>query len=176
MKNGIIEVYTGDGKGKTTAAVGLGIRAVGDGFKVAMIQFLKATPTGELKSLEKFAGNFKVYRFEESKKFFWEANDEEKELMKRCEHRAFDFAKELCRNGDVDIIILDEIMLALYNKLLSVEEVCDFLKNKPENVELILTGRYAPQQILDAADLVTEMKMIKHPFEKGLPARKGIEF
>lgn len=176
MKNGLIQVYTGDGKGKTTAAIGLGVRAVGRGYKVAMIQFLKAMETGELKSLEKISGNFKVYRFEQTTKFFWEANDEERELMRQCERRAFEFAKELCENGDVDILILDEIMLALYNKLLSVEEVCEFLKNKPGHMEIILTGRYAPQEILDAADLVTEMKLIKHPFEKGIPAREGIEF
>lgn len=176
MKNGLIQVYTGDGKGKTTAAIGLGVRAVGRGYKVAMIQFLKAMETGELKSLEKISDNFKVYRFEETTKFFWEANDEEKDLMRKCERRAFEFAKDLCVNGDVDLLILDEIMLALYNKLLSVDEVCEFLKNKPENMEIILTGRYAPQEILDVADLVTEMKLIKHPFEKGIPAREGIEF
>ncbi|MDI6600810.1 MAG: cob(I)yrinic acid a,c-diamide adenosyltransferase [Thermoanaerobacteraceae bacterium] len=176
MKKGLIQVYTGDGKGKTTAAIGLGVRAVGRGYKVAMIQFLKAMETGELKSLERISGNFKVYRFEGTTKFFWEANDEEKEMMRKCERKAFEFAKELCNSGNIDILILDEIMLAMYNKLLTVDEVCEFLKNKPENIEIILTGRYAPQEILDAADLVTEMRLIKHPFEKGIPAREGIEF
>lgn len=176
MKKGLVQVYTGNGKGKTTAAIGVGVRAVGRGYKVAMIQFLKSMDTGELRSLERISNDFKVYRFEEALKFFWEASDEEKEIMRRCEHKAFEFAKELCAKGEIDILILDEIMLAMYNKLLTVDEVCEFLKSKPDNIEVILTGRYAPQEILDLADLVTEMKPIKHPFEKGIPAREGIEF
>ncbi|KGG79963.1 cob(I)yrinic acid a c-diamide adenosyltransferase [Caloranaerobacter azorensis H53214] len=176
MDKGLIQVYTGDGKGKTTAALGLGLRAVGYGYKVKMVQFLKGRDSGELFSTKKFNGNFEIYRFDKSKKFFWNMNEAEKEELKKKISYAFDFIEETIRKNDCDILILDEVMGVISNKLVSIDRVLHILDMKPENMEIILTGRNVPEDILDRADLVSEMKMIKHPFEKGIPARKGIEY
>lgn len=176
MDKGLIQVYTGDGKGKTTAALGLGLRAVGYGYKVKMIQFLKGRDSGELFSTKKLNGDFEIYRFDKSKKFFWNMNESEKEELKKKISNAFDFIEETIEKNDCDILILDEVMGAISNKLVSIDRVLHILDIKPENMEIILTGRNVPEAILDRADLVSEMKMVKHPFEKGIPARKGIEY
>lgn len=173
---GLIQVYTGDGKGKTTAALGQGFRAVGRGFKVIMVQFLKGQDTGELISVEKLYPDFRIMRFDQSKKFFWTMSDEEKEELKGRIHEAFQFVHDTIRNYDCDILILDEIMGVIGNKLVSTEKIIKILKEKPETMEIILTGRNTPKEIMDIADLVTEMKMVKHPFQKGINARKGIEY
>ncbi|KPU27084.1 cob(I)yrinic acid a c-diamide adenosyltransferase [Caloranaerobacter sp. TR13] len=176
MDKGLIQVYTGDGKGKTTAALGLGLRAVGYGYKVKMIQFLKGRDSGELFSTKNFNGDFEIYRFDKSKKFFWNMNEAEKEELKKKISNAFEFIEEIIKKNDCDILILDEIMGVISNKLVSIDRVLHILDIKPENMEIILTGRNVPEAILDRADLVSEMKMVKHPFEKGISARKGIEY
>lgn len=176
LTKGCIQVYTGDGKGKTTAAIGQGVRAAGNELRVYMVQFLKGSETGELKSIEKLDPYFKIFRFEKKRGFFWTLSDEEKAELKKEIEEAFEFCKKVLKNKECDVLILDEIMGVLYNKLLSVEEVVEFLKSKPEGMEIILTGRNVPKEIMEIADLVTEMKEIKHYFEKGVPARKGIEF
>lgn len=176
LTKGCIQVYTGDGKGKTTAAIGQGVRAAGNELKVYMVQFLKGSETGELKSIEKLAPYFKIFRFEKKRGFFWTLSDEEKAELKKEIEEAFEFCKKVLKDKECDVLILDEIMGVLHNKLLSIEEVVKFLKSKPEDMEIILTGRNVPGEILEIADLVTEMKEIKHYFEKGVPARRGIEF
>ncbi|CCC58120.1 MULTISPECIES: cob(I)yrinic acid a,c-diamide adenosyltransferase [Caloramator] len=176
LTKGCIQVYTGDGKGKTTAAIGQGVRAAGNELRVYMVQFLKGSETGELKSIEKLDPYFKIFRFEKKRGFFWTLSDEEKAELKKEIEEAFEFCKKVLKNKECDVLILDEIMGVLHNKLLSVEEVVEFLKSKPEDMEIILTGRNVPKEIMEIADLVTEMKEIKHYFEKGVPARKGIEF
>ncbi|RKD29088.1 cob(I)yrinic acid a,c-diamide adenosyltransferase [Thermohalobacter berrensis] len=173
---GIVQVYTGDGKGKTTAAIGQGLRAAGHGYRVTMVQFLKGRDSGEVESIKKLEPNFKILRFDRTRKFFWNMNEEEKNELKNKINNAFEYIEESINKDEYDILILDEIMAVINNNLVSIEKVIDILKNKPENVEIILTGRNVPNQILDIADLVTEMKMIKHPFSKGIPARKGIEY
>jgi cob(I)alamin adenosyltransferase len=173
---GLVQVYTGDGKGKTTAALGQGLRAVGQGYKVIMIQFLKGLDSGELVSIEKLYPQFKIIRFDKSKKFFWNMNDEEKKELKVKIDEAFEYIKGLVKNNKCDILILDEIMGVISNNLITTDEVLNIIKNKPENMEIILTGRNVPEEIIKAADLVTEMKMIKHPFENGIGPRKGIEY
>jgi cob(I)alamin adenosyltransferase len=175
LERGLIQVYTGDGKGKTTASIGLGIRAVGRGFKVYMVQFLKGTDTGELHTLKNIE-NFKVFRFQSTEKFFWNLNEEEKKILAEDMKKAYEFVVDVLQNKKCDILILDEIMAAIHSKVYTVEDVLKLIDMKPKEMELVLTGRSAPQEIMERADLVTEMKAIKHPFEKGIPARYGIEY
>ncbi|ADH60550.1 ATP:corrinoid adenosyltransferase BtuR/CobO/CobP [Thermoanaerobacter mathranii subsp. mathranii str. A3] len=175
MERGLIQVYTGDGKGKTTASIGLGIRAVGRGFKVYMVQFLKGADTGELHTLKNIE-NFKVFRFQSTNKFFWTLTEEEKKILAEDMKKAYDFVVEVLKNKKCDVLILDEIMAAIHSKMYTVEDVLKLIDMKPKEMELVLTGRSAPQEIIERADLVTEMKAIKHPFEKGIPARYGIEY
>ena len=174
QKKGLIHVYTGDGKGKTTASIGLGIRAVGREFKVVMIQFLKSSDTGELKTIEKLE-NFEVYRFERPRGFFWTLNEIEKQELQEDIDKAIDFAKERLESGDCDMLILDEVMGSIKNNLVDVDMLVKILKNRKPHIEVILTGRNAPDEIIEIADYISEIRPIKHPFEKGIPARKGIE-
>lgn len=176
LKNGCIQVYTGDGKGKTTAALGQGVRAAGSGLKVYMVQFLKGGDSGELHSTKKLYPNFEIFRFERPRGFFWTLDENEKLELKKDIDEAFEFCKKTFKNRECDMLIMDEIMGVLQNKLLSVKEVLDFIKSKPQDMELIMTGRNVPEEIVEAADLITEMKEIKHYYKKGIPARKGIEF
>lgn len=176
LKNGYIQVYTGNGKGKTTAAMGLALRALGDGMTVYVVQFLKSWQTGEVKSLKFFQENFKIFRFDKVKGFTWNLNQEELEILKQEIKKAYNFVEEILKLRSCDILILDEIMGTLKNGFLTEEEVLKLMDLKPDNMELILTGRNVPNKILEKADLVTEMKNIKHYYEKGVNAREGIEF
>lgn len=172
MKNnlGKIHVYTGDGKGKTTAAFGLALRAAGAGFQVCLIQFLKAQDYSELKSLSCLP-NITFKRF--GQKSFINQVAGPKDIIEA--KKALVWTKNILEEKKYQIIILDEIFLALFFKLIFLTEVIDLIKNKPTSVELILTGRKAPKEIIKLADYVTEMKEIKHPYKKGLLARRGIE-
>ncbi|KPU42208.1 Cob(I)yrinic acid a,c-diamide adenosyltransferase [Oxobacter pfennigii] len=176
LKQGLVQVYTGSGKGKTTAALGQAFRAAGNGLKVYMVQFLKSGTTGELTSVKKMSPDFQIFRFEKPAGFFYTLSDEEKAQLKKEIEKAFEFCKDVIKKQECDVLILDEIMGVLGNKLLNVEEVLEFIKSKPEKMELIMTGRNVPDEIAAAADLVTEMREIKHYYSKGIPARKGIEF
>lgn len=175
MKRGLIEIYTGDGKGKTTAAVGLCVRALGRGFKVYMVQFLKGRDTGELHILKDYK-NFKVFRFQTSDKFFWQMTEEEKTELRIEMKKAYELIENVLKNNECDLLILDEIMGVIHNNIYSIDDVLKLMDEKPDTIEMVMTGRNAPEAIIDKADLVTEMKLIKHPFEKGIPARYGIEF
>ncbi|MDT8718948.1 cob(I)yrinic acid a,c-diamide adenosyltransferase [Clostridium sp. 19966] len=176
MEKGYVQIYTGNGKGKTTAALGLGLRAAGNKFKVYMIQFLKTSPTGELESIKNLEPYFKVFRFESSKNFFWNLNDEEKKLLKKEVDQAYDFIMDTIKTEACDVLILDEILGALANKLIEEREIIDIIDKKPKSMELILTGRNAPEGLIERADLVTEMKDVKHYMNEGIAARKGIEY
>lgn len=173
LEKGLTQVYTGNGKGKTSAAFGLALRAIGRGLKVYVVQFIKGGfDYGELYVVKRLP-NFKMKAFGRGK-FVTEMppKDEDFKLAKE----AFKLAQEVVNSGKYDIIILDEINIALSLGLIGVEEVVDLIKNKPKHVELLLTGRDAPPEIVAIADLVTEMKEIKHPYTRGLPPRKGIEY
>lgn len=176
MKKGLIHIYTGEGKGKTTAAIGQGIRTCGRGNKVYIIQFLKGQNTGELSTLKKLEPNFKVFRFEKIKDFVWNLNQNQLEELKAQINTAFLFIKDTLLNCDCDLLILDEIMGVLSNNFIDVNSIIQLLKNKPEKMEIILTGRNAPKELQDIAHYVCEIKSIKHPFECGIPAREGIEY
>jgi cob(I)alamin adenosyltransferase len=174
LKKGYVHIYTGDGKGKTTAALGLALRAVGNGLKVLIIQFLKSedADSGELKAAERFAPDLDIRpRGEEG--FIDPGNIPAGAFTLAAEALA-ESEKEI-QSGNWDIVVLDEINVAVAFSLVNVREVLDIVNARPEGVELVLTGRFAPAEFIDVADLVTEMKAIKHYFEEGVSARDGIE-
>jgi len=171
-KKGLIIVHTGDGKGKTTAALGIALRACGYGMKVIMLQFFKGKwKYGELRSAPKL-GTFEIQPMGQG--FTWESKDVE--VDKAMVREAWRAAKEKILSGNYDVVILDEINYALSYGFLPVADIVEFLKNKPPMLHVILTGRDAKPEIIEIADLVTEMRQIKHPFEQGISAQKGIEF
>jgi cob(I)alamin adenosyltransferase len=173
LEKGLVQVYTGKGKGKTSAAFGLALRAIGRGLKVYVIQFIKGGfDYGELYIVDKLP-NLRLKAFGRGK-FVTEKPPETEDV--ELAQEALALAEEVVKNGEYDIVILDEINVALDLKLISLEKVLELIKNKPKHVELVLTGRYAPDEIIEAADLVTEMIEVKHPYKKGFQARKGIEY
>lgn len=173
LEQGLVQVYTGNGKGKTSAAFGLALRAIGRGLKVYVVQFIKGGfDYGELYMVDKLP-NLKLKAFGRGE-FVTEKPPRKKDV--ELAQEALDLAEQVVKSGEYNIVILDEINVALNLKLINLNEVLELIKNKPKHVELILTGRYAPTEIIEAADLVTEMKEIKHPFNKGYQARKGIEY
>jgi cob(I)alamin adenosyltransferase len=173
LEKGLVQVYTGNGKGKTTAAFGLALRAIGRGLKVYIIQFIKGGfDYGELYIVDKLP-NLTLKAFGRGK-FVTEKPPGKADV--ELAEEALALAEEVVKSGEYDIVILDEINVALNLKLIQIEKVLELIKNKPKHVELVLTGRYAPNEIIEAADLVTEMKEVKHPFNKGFQARKGIEY
>jgi cob(I)alamin adenosyltransferase len=168
----MIQVYTGNGKGKTTAALGLGLRAAGQGLKVCMVQFMKGkTNYGELRSAKRLGITIRQFGRPD---FVDKKNPHPEDF--RGAQQGLAFALDAMSNGRCDILILDELNVALNYKLVSLRQVLALLAAKPSNIELVLTGRYAHKKILAAAGLVTEMKEIKHYYRQGTPARSGIEF
>ena len=175
-RKGLIIVFTGQGKGKTTAALGMALRAMGHKMKVLVIQFIKSFKNyGELKFAKRYKSSIEIKTL--GKGYVKIKGDK----FPIAEHRkmaqkAFELYQKKAKSGKYDIIILDEINIALKYKLLNLKKVVKTLKEKPSDLHLVLTGRYAPNQIIKLADLVTEMKEIKHPFRKDILAQKGVEF
>jgi len=168
----MIQVYTGYGKGKTTAALGIGLRANGAGEKVLLIQFLKDGQSSEIEAIKKL-NNFETKSF--GRKGFVTKNT----LIKRdfdLAMQGFNFAQKAIKSRKYNLIILDEINMAIYFNLIKEKDILDLIKKTPRKMELILTGRQASKKIIQLADLVTEMKERKHYYKKKTPARKGIEF
>ena len=174
MKDGLLQVYTGDGKGKTTAAFGLAFRAYGRGFKVAVVQFMKTWVTGEVQLAETLE-NFHIKRIDTSPKFTWEMNEAELEELRLEIRKGFEYVRNLVKENKYDLLVLDEINHIIIKEFVSKEEIIEFIDSKPDTLEIVMTGRNAPDWLIERANLVTEMKCIKHPFEKGIPARVGIE-
>lgn len=173
LKKGLVQIYTGDGKGKTSAAFGLALRAIGRSLRVYVIQFIKGGfDYGELYIVDKLP-NLTLKAFGRGS-FITEKPPRKRDFQ--LAEEALALAEGIIKRGEYDIVILDEINVALSLKLVKIERVLDLIKNKPRHVELVLTGRRAPDEIIEAADLVTEMREIKHPFNKGCQARKGIEY
>jgi len=170
---GYIQIYTGNGKGKTTAALGLALRAAGYGFKSYIGQFLKGQTYGELFSVKKLSPLITIEQFGR-KGFIHVTRNPDKQDIKRAKY-GLKKCLEAMLSGKYKIIVLDEINVAVDFNLLSEQEVLKFMAKKPEEVELILTGRYAPPSFIKKADLVTEMKEIKHYYQQGIKARNGIE-
>ena len=172
MERGLVQVYTGNGKGKTTAALGLALRAVGHGMKVLMIQFMKGNQYGELESAKKLSPCL-IIKQVGRETFISKSNPDPKDLQLAQE--GFLIAKKAIQNKEYDIVILDEINLAIDYALIPVKDLLQLIDSKPETVELILTGRNVRREILQRADLVTEMVDRKHYYDRGVPAREGIE-
>lgn len=171
-REGFVHVYTGNGKGKTTAALGLALRAAGYGLKVYVIQFMKGSVTyGELLS-SKCVPNFTIKQFGRPD-FVDKCNPAKIDIT--LAKKGFKHAEKILKDGKHDIVVLDEINVAIEWNLIKLDDVIRLIKSKPQNVELILTGRYAPQKIIDIADLVTEMREIKHYYQKGIISREGID-
>lgn len=173
-ERGYIQVYTGNGKGKTTAALGLALRAAGRGMKTYIAQFLKKGEYGELLAVKRYLPELIVIEQFGLPEFHHQENG-----VSIVEREAADAGmgavKKAMVSGDYRIVVLDEINTLLHFKIIAVEPVLRFLDQKPKDVELVLTGRYAPQAIIDRADLVTEMKEIRHYYQKNIQARTGIE-
>jgi len=168
---GYIHVYTGDGKGKTTAALGLALRAVGAGMKVYIAQFVKGMEYSEIKALKKYSENIVVRQFGRDCFIYKEPEDAD---IKAAREGLAQSEKAIL-SGEYQLVILDEANIATFYNLFSVDELLELIDKKPDDVELVITGRRADQRIIDRADLVTEMREIKHYYQKGVPARKGIE-
>lgn len=170
MKKGYIQIYTGDGKGKTTASLGLAIRAAGAGLKVYIVQFLKKGDYSEIKSLKKF-DNISVKQFGLGK--FVKGNPSEEDV--EAGQRGLSLIKSLIEKDEHDLIIIEEGNVAVMCNLFPEDKLLDIMDSKPENLELVITGRGATEKMIEKADLVTEMKEIKHYYKKGVMARVGIE-
>ena len=173
FKKGLVQVFTGDGKGKTSAALGVVLRALGHGLRVCFVAFMKGDyPYGEWEVLSKLP-NVKIARF--GFRTFTDPASVKPEEIEQAK-RALAVAREAMLGGDYDLVVLDEVNVAVAWKLVELDEVVRLINDKPENVELILTGRYADTRLVQLADLVTECLKIKHPYDEGTLGRKGIEY
>ena len=170
MEKGYVHVYTGNGKGKTTAALGLSLRAISAGKKVFFGQFIKGMDYSELES-QKYLPNFKIQQFGRDCFIYKDPTDEDIRIARE----GLEICRQILNSDEYDIVVLDELNIATYYKLFSPDEVIEILKNRNPHIEVIITGRYADEKIIEFADLVTEMKEIKHYYYKGIEARKGIE-
>jgi cob(I)alamin adenosyltransferase len=175
---GLVIVNTGNGKGKTTAALGLTLRAAGNDMKVLVIQFIKGRwKTGESKSIDALAPNVQLVRM--GMGFTIERLRDKRIPMEEHEeaaHQAFARAREVVLADEYDMVVLDEILGSIKAGLVPLDDVLALVRDKPARLHLVLTGRGAPPELIDAADLVTEMVPIKHPYDQGIPAQRGIEF
>ena len=172
-RKGLVEVFTGDGRGKTSAALGVILRALGHDFRVCIIHFMKGNyPYGEQKTLARLP-NVTLAVF--GRTSFVDPHNVEEEDRKEA-RRALNAAREAMLSGKYDLVVLDEVNVASAWGLVGLDEVIKLIEDKPENVELILTGRYADEKLIELADLVTEMVAIKHPFDEGIEARPGLDY
>jgi cob(I)alamin adenosyltransferase len=176
QETGLVIVYTGKGKGKTTAALGIVLRAVGHGYKVGMIQFIKGEwYYGELTSSRRLEPEFELIAA--GRGFVGIIDDDHPiEDHQKAAKDAIEVAKQKIASGNYDVMILDEINYAAKLNLISQQDILDVIALRPEKTSLVLTGNYVPEAIMAAADLVTEMREIKHPFQRGVKAKKGIDF
>ncbi len=171
-KKGCVQIYTGDGKGKTTAAFGLALRTLGHGGRVFVVQFMKRGKTGEVRALSAFGNRIRIIQTGPAGFM----GPENREDFVRSARKGLADLRRALLSGEYDLVIADELSVAVGLGLIPVKEILELIGNKPAGPELVITGRYAPQELLDAADLVTEMKEIKHYYARGVKARKGIEF
>jgi len=173
LNKGLVQVFTGEGKGKTSAGVGIVIRALGQGLKVCVVVFIKGNRTsGEWTFLSKIP-DVEIARYGLGKLI---DPDNIKPEEKEQAREALEFARKAVSTDNYDIVVMDEVNVAVRHKLIDVDGVLKLIRDKPAKVELILTGRYADPQIIQMADLVTELQKIKHPYDRGIKARRGIEY
>ncbi len=170
--NGFVQVYTGKGKGKTTAAIGIGIRAAGAGLEVCMIQFVKGKKDSAIRILE----DIENFHFKQFGKRGIRKKENLTEEEKKLAEKALKEVKEAIDEDKIDLLILDEVNIAIDQELIDLDEILEIIEEKPDDLELILTGRYAKEEIIKKSDLVTDMKNIKHYLQAGVKAREGIDY
>jgi len=173
IEKGLLMVHTGKGKGKSTAAMGLAVRAIGNGMRVGIVQFVKGVwETGERVVLEAFPDQVTIKAMGEG--FSWDTQDRARDIQ--AAEQAWETSKEMMHSGEYDMVILDELNIPLRYDNLDINAVVEALREKPEMLHVVVTGRNAKDELIEVADLVTEMTMVKHPFRAGVKAQKGIEF
>jgi len=172
---GCIHIYYGNGKGKTTCSVGLAVRAAGSGKKVLFIQFMKTGKSSEIKMLETLPG-IEIMEAPRMKKFSFNMNDEEKQEMLDEDNAVLQKIREKVSSEEYDLLVMDETLGSCHKGFLDEALLVDFLKNKPEHLEVVMTGRHPDDTLMALADYVTEMHKVKHPYDKGIMGRRGIEF
>lgn len=175
MKKGLLHIYCGDGKGKTTAATGLAVRAAGSGMKVLFARFLKDENSAELEILESIP-NIEVLNPDKSYGFYWTLGEDEKAALKETYRQFWNKIVSKCTEKNYEMLVMDEFMAAYQYELMERKEALEFLAGRPEGLEVVLTGRDPSEELLELADYVSEIRKIKHPFDKNIQARKGIEF
>lgn len=173
LQKGFVQVYTGNGKGKTTAAIGQVIRAAGFGYKSYFLMLMKEFPYNEIKSLERLEDLIEVVQVGKDDFVYKKELPSQEEILKI--RNSLDLFTKKMLSHKYDLLVLDEVFVSIFFGLIIVDDVLKIIKQKPDDVELILTGRYCPQEIIDCTDLVTEMKEIKHYYQKGILSRRGIE-
>ena len=174
IDKGLVQIYTGNGKGKTTASLGLAVRAIGHGCKIFMIQFMKGSKdNGELHTAEKYLPNLTIVQTG-LETFVSKINPSQADIEQA--RRGLETAKKVIMEGQYDMVILDEINIALDYNLIELDDVIKIIKNKPEHLELVLTGRNVPPRLAEYAHLISEVSLVKHPYDNGVPARKAIEY
>lgn len=171
---GLVHIYMGKGKGKTTASIGLCVRARGAGMRVMLVQFLKGRETAEIASLEKIG--VKIIRDNKITKFLPHMNQQERLQCAVNQRALLETAERAALSGGVDLIVLDEVLDAIECGLIGPERVVELVKNKASHVEMVLTGRTAQKELIDLSDYVSQINVIKHPYNAGVTARKGIEY
>ncbi len=172
-RKGLLMIFTGNGKGKTTAAIGLSVRAAGHGMRTCFIQFIKGSwHYGEMDALKRLSDLIDLEVM--GRGFTWKSDDLEKD--KKEAKNAWEHAKKVILSCDYDIVVLDEFTYAINYSMVDLEDVVETLKKRPQRLHVVVTGRDAPDELIQIADLVTEMKEVKHPFKAGIKAQKGIEF
>ena len=169
---GLVHIYCGNGKGKTTASMGLSIRMAGRGGKVVIVQFLKDTQTGELEILKNIP-NIQVIRNQEHLGFTFRMSEEQKKHAAQIQQELF--AQAVQASKTCDLLVLDEMMAAINTGMISCQQVEQLIQEKPEHLELVMTGRNPPESLIQLADYVSEINKVKHPFDQGIPARIGVE-
>ncbi len=173
MTKGLLIVFTGKGKGKTTAALGMAMRAAGHGLKVCVIQFIKGSwQYGELAAIKRFEGLIDLHVMGQG--FTWKSDNLEEDA--RLAREGWDVARTAIASGRYHTVVLDEFTYLLHYRMLEIDPCLEVLTNRNPDQHVVITGRYAPEQLIAAADLVTEMQVIKHPLQDGIKAQKGIEF
>ena len=175
LLNGLIHIYTGDGKGKTTAAVGLTVRAQAHGFRVLFVQFLKNGQSGEVNVLRQLPG-VRVYSGPADMKFTYQMDEDDKSRTRLLHDLLFDQAVAAARSGEIDLLVFDETFGAIATDLLDSDAMFEFLKTKPESLEVVLTGRDPETRFTDLADYVSAIVCKAHPYNRGILAREGIDF
>lgn len=175
MRKGFVHLYIGDGKGKTTACVGLALRMAGSGGRVLYSFMQKGVLSSEVKLLETIKG-IDVFQVCTMTKFTHLQNEEEKIEYKRQHTKGLKKIISLCSTGRYDMVVIDEAIGAIFEKAVDLKNILELINERPRNCEIVLSGRKAPQELIEIADYVSEIKAVKHPFEKGIPARRGIEF